>query len=106
MAGECSGSPDPCFMYHGQVQQCWDCGCSYDDFEELCLSNPDDCVDHDNEIDCEACGCTWEEVGLSIYINIGDVWRDVTEIKINIGDVWRTVEEVWLNVSDIWRQIF
>jgi len=26
-----------------------------------------------------------------VKINIGDDWKDVTEMKINIGDVWNTI---------------
>jgi hypothetical protein len=33
-------------------------------------------------------------------INIGDVWKDVIDVKINIGDVWK---DVWTLGSDIVR---
>lgn len=42
----------------------------------------------------------------NMKINIGDVWKDVSEIKINVGDVWKTVTEVWINIGDVWKKIF
>lgn len=39
-------------------------------------------------------------------INIGDAWKDVTEMKINIGDVWKDVTEMKINIGDVWKDIF
>lgn len=44
--------------------------------------------------------------GTNMKINIGDVFKDVTELKINIGDVWKTVTQVKINIGDVWKTIF
>jgi len=88
--------PDPCSH---------PCGCFWDDIFERCETTPIYCSYHDNESDCETCGCAWE-VELNIKINIADVWRDAIEIWINIGDTWREVVEIWINMGDTWRRIF
>lgn len=36
-------------------------------------------------------------------INIGDVWKDVTEVKINVGDTWKDVGEGQINIGDVWK---
>jgi len=53
----------------------------------------------------------WFKVGDSFLIatmkiNIGDVFKDVTEMKINIGDNWKTVTEMKINIGDVWKTIF
>jgi hypothetical protein len=45
--------------------------------------------------------------GTNMQINIGDVWKDVTEIQINIGDTWKTVATgTKINIGDVWKDIF
>ncbi len=44
--------------------------------------------------------------GTNMKINIGDVFKDVSEIKINVGDVWKSVTEAKINVGDVWKTIF
>lgn len=44
--------------------------------------------------------------GTNTKINIGDAWKDVTEIKINIGDTWKTVTSIKQNIGDVWKDIF
>ena len=44
--------------------------------------------------------------GTNMQINIGDVWKDVTDIKINIGDTWKTVTKVQINIGDTWKDVF
>jgi hypothetical protein len=39
-------------------------------------------------------------------INIGDVFKDVSEVKINIGDSWKTVIEMKINIGDVWKDVF
>lgn len=39
-------------------------------------------------------------------INIGDVFKDVSEVKINIGDSWKTVTKIQINIGDVWKTIF
>jgi len=38
-------------------------------------------------------------------INIGDVWKDVTEVKINVGDVWKDVNDGEINIGDVWKDM-
>lgn len=45
--------------------------------------------------------------GTNMQINIGDVWKDVTEVQINIGDAWKTVPTgSQINIGDTWKNIF
>lgn len=47
---------------------------------------------------------TYEEGGPGITkINIGDAWKDVTEVKINVGDAWKDVSETQINIGDAWK---
>lgn len=48
----------------------------------------------------------YTEPSTNTEINIGDVFKDVDEMKINIGDVWKPVAEVWINIGDVWKQVF
>lgn len=43
---------------------------------------------------------------LPVNINIGDVFKGVTEVKINIGDSWKTVVKVQVNIGDSWKTVF
>ena len=99
----CSGSPWPC-SYHGPGL-CNTCRCTWDEYYEECIGTPRVCVNHDNQADCEDCGCEWE-VALNVKLNIGDVWKDATELKINIGDVWKDATEIWINIGDVWKRVF
>lgn len=36
-------------------------------------------------------------------INVGNTWKDVTEVKVNVGDSWKDVSEINLNVGDNWK---
>lgn len=44
--------------------------------------------------------------GTNTQINIGDSWKDVSEMKINIGDSWKAVAEVKQNIGDTWKTVF
>lgn len=99
----CSGTPWPCSYHYFAL--CYTCGCVWDEYYEECISTPDDCVDHDNQADCEDCGCEWT-AALNVKLNIGDVWKDATEVKINIGDVWKDATEIWINIGDVWKRVF
>ena len=44
--------------------------------------------------------------GTNMKINIGDVWKDVSEMKINVGDAWKAVTQVKQNVGDTWKTVF
>lgn len=44
--------------------------------------------------------------GTNMQINIGDVWKDVSDVQINIGDVWKTVTKVQINIGDVWKTVF
>jgi len=48
----------------------------------------------------------WEAVSVSMKINIGDVFKDVSEVKINVGDSWKTVTKAQINIGDVWKTIF
>lgn len=37
-------------------------------------------------------------------INIGDTWKDVTDMKINIGDTWKDVVSAKINIGDDWKE--
>lgn len=100
----CSGTPWPC-SYH-YIALCYTCGCFWDEMFEECLQTPDACVTHDNQGDCEDCGCEWTVPGINVKINIGDAWRDAEEMKINIADTWRTVTKIQINIGDAWRTVY
>lgn len=52
-----------------------------------CTGNPNPCGVHGTQYNCQRCGCGWTKE-IARKINIGDAWKDVTEMKINIlGDV-------------------
>jgi hypothetical protein len=46
-----------------------------------------------------------------VVANIGNVWRDIEEVKVNIGDTWRTVspgtdhrdQPIDMNIGDTWK---
>jgi len=44
--------------------------------------------------------------GTNIKLNIGDSWKDVSEMKINIGDSWKSVVKAQVNIGDVWKTIF
>jgi hypothetical protein len=44
--------------------------------------------------------------GKNMQINVGDVWKDVADVKINVGDVWKDVVSVKINIGDSWKTIF
>jgi hypothetical protein len=44
--------------------------------------------------------------GTNIKINIGDTFKDVSEMKINIGDAWKAVTKVQINIGDAWKTVF
>ena len=52
------------------------------------------------------CSYTEGAAGTNIKINIGDTFKDVSEMKINVGDTWKTVAEVKQNVGDAWKTVF
>jgi len=52
------------------------------------------------------CTYTPAVAGTNMQINIGDAWKDVSEIKINIGDVWKDVSNIWINIGDAWKVVY
>ena len=44
--------------------------------------------------------------GTNMKINIGDTFKDVSELKINIGDSWKAVTSAKINIGDSWKTIF
>lgn len=44
--------------------------------------------------------------GTNTKVNIGDTFKDVSELKINIGDTWKTVTKVQVNIGDTWKTVF
>lgn len=40
---------------------------------------------------------------MGAQINIGDNWKNVSNIKINIGDTWKSVSNAWINIGDNWK---
>lgn len=46
-------------------------------------------------------------VAPTIYaqVNIGDSWKDVTDMKINIGDSWKDVVGIQQNIGDTWKTV-
>lgn len=99
----CSGTAWICGS-HEDEGMCYICGCYWSVF---CKGFASACSTHDeNESNCVNCGCDWTPPGKNMKINIGDVWKDVSEIKINISDVWRDVTEIWINIGDVWKQVF
>jgi hypothetical protein len=53
------------------------------------------------------CGLTFTTIeGTNIKVNIGDVFKDVSEIKTNIGDAWKAVTKVQVNIGDVWKTVF
>jgi len=42
---------------------------------------------------------------LEAYINIGDAWKEVVDIKINIGDSWESVTDAKINIGDVWKDL-
>jgi biopolymer transport protein ExbB len=51
-------------------------------------------------------GSEQEGGGTNLKINIGDTWKDVSEMKINIGDTWKDVSGAKINIGDTWKDIF
>lgn len=41
-----------------------------------------------------------------ILVNVGDVWKEISEIKVNIGDSWKTVSSLKVNIADVWKTVF
>jgi hypothetical protein len=66
------------------------------------------CNDASNDdwiCECEV-EITYTPPAVSInQINIGDVWKDVTEVKINVGDVWKDVNDGEINIGDVWKDM-
>lgn len=42
----------------------------------------------------------------NMKINIGDVFKDVSEVKVNIGDSWKAVTKIQINIGDSWKTVF
>jgi len=42
----------------------------------------------------------------NMKVNVGDVFKDITEAKINIGDSWKNVMKIQINIGDSWKTIF
>lgn len=45
-------------------------------------------------------------VGINMKVNIGDSWKEVTEIKVNIGDTWKNVISIKQNIGNTWKDVF
>ncbi len=39
-------------------------------------------------------------------INIGNAWKDLSEIQISISNSWKDVSEGYINVGDSWKQFY
>lgn len=37
------------------------------------------------------------------YINVGDVWKEITGGYINVGNSWKSISEIDLNIGDTWK---
>ena len=48
---------------------------------------------------------TYTVPGVFAGLNIGDDFKDVTEVKINIGDDWKEVTEIKINIGDDWKDM-
>lgn len=44
--------------------------------------------------------------GTNQFINIGDVWKQLSEVYINVGDVWRSITAIYLNQGDVWKDCY
>lgn len=42
----------------------------------------------------------------NMQVNIGDVWKEVTDLQVNVGDVWKSVTAAQINIGDVWKTIF
>ncbi len=40
---------------------------------------------------------------MGIEINVGGVWKDVTEVWINVGGVWKQCTDIPINVGGVWK---
>jgi len=60
----------------------------------------DTLVNLDNDIAIE------ENTGTNSFINIGDDFKEISEMQINIGDSWKPVVKGEINIGDSWKQIF
>jgi hypothetical protein len=101
----CSGDTPPCIEY-GEYE-CEMCGCEWDYGLERCTGMPHDCSYHENQYNCEDCYCDWTAPGIqNVKINVGDVWKNVSEMKINVGDTWKTVVEIKINIGDTWKTVY
>lgn len=49
---------------------------------------------------------TWYTPINLVKINIGDDWKEASNIQINIGDSWKTVNGMKINIGDAWKDIF
>lgn len=38
-----------------------------------------------------------------VKVNVGNVWKDVTEVEVNVGDSWKTVADLKTNIGDSWK---
>lgn len=43
--------------------------------------------------------------GLTMKINIGDVWKEVAAAKINIGGTWKDISAIKQNIGDTWKDV-
>lgn len=50
----------------------------------------------------------WEAAAISsanLGINIGDDWKEATEVYVNVGDAWKAVTEKYINIGDTWKAV-
>jgi|WetSurSiteA1Bulk_404760.scaffolds.fasta_scaffold53288_1 hypothetical protein len=84
-------------------------GSGYDRKTEETLSDPyggGTLYDADGMISIYALYEEGEPPPPGIKLNIGDVWKDVTDVQINIGDVWKTVTKGEVNIGDVWKTFY
>lgn len=43
---------------------------------------------------------------VATQVNVGGVWKDVSNIYVNVGGVWKEVDEVYSNVSAVWETVY
>ena len=41
--------------------------------------------------------------GTNQFINIGDDFKQISELYINIGDSWKAISEMFINIGDAWK---
>lgn len=43
---------------------------------------------------------------MSINVNVGGVWKQVTDPQCNIGGVWKKIKQGFCNIGGVWKQFY